>query len=100
MGIEQISQKLLVQPTSEFFAFFTDNTLFEHVALTALNTIWLEYEDQLIQELSENGIEGDYAEFGIWKGDRLNGIATIPLQEMRNGVFLVSIVFKVYQNQR
>jgi hypothetical protein len=71
MDIQQISQKLLIQPTSEYFAFFTNDSVFEHVALTALNTIWLEFEDQLLRELSQNGIEGDYAEFGIWKGDRL-----------------------------
>lgn len=58
-------------PNSILFAKFQDNTIFDEITETALNTIWVEYENYLLSELFANSIAGAYGEFGIWKGDRI-----------------------------
>lgn len=63
--------EVLSVPHVTYFAKFSNNQFFDEIVETALNTIWLEFEDFLLMELHANRVDGAYAEFGIWKGNRL-----------------------------
>jgi hypothetical protein len=66
-----VPKVLLTSPSSALFAQFEEDEDFRVAVLAALNTTWLEYENFLLSGLFVDKIQGVYAEFGIWKGDRL-----------------------------